>query len=167
MQAFPTAVEHERVLNSLALRQALTHQRFDMIHIAAYVCPRSGDLYFSDVNPRTGERLGSGADYISADDVRALCIKAQTRLVVIASCDSLALATMLVRDMNVIAAPDLVGANMMMVSANMMSAWIGTFYETLPTESLSIAFDLAIKASGAPMRLLSQKDMIVRVQKGA
>lgn len=158
IQAFPSAIEHERVISSLALRQVLTHQRFEMIHISAYVCPRSGDLYFSEVNPRTGEKIGSNRDYISADDVRALCIKAKTRLVVIGSCDSLALATTLVRDMNVIAARD-------MVSTNMMSAWIATFYETLTTESLSSAFDLAIKASGAPMRLLSQKEMIIRVQK--
>jgi hypothetical protein len=150
LDAFPSALDHRRVLNSIDLRDALTRGEFAIVHVSAYVCPRTGDLYFSDVDPKTGASIAAEVDRISADALAELCRMANTRLVVVGSCDSLVLAASLIEVANVVAARD-------MVSARMMAAWVDVFYRTLPRQSLSTAFNFAVKASGAPMRLLGRQ----------
>jgi TIR domain len=49
LDAFPKNIKHEIVLNSKDLSKILLEERVDIIHIAAFVCPRGGDLYFSSV----------------------------------------------------------------------------------------------------------------------
>lgn len=146
LNAFPETVPHQRVFSSTELRQALAEdQTYDIVHIAAYVCPRSGDLYFSDVDLNTGRSAVSNPDILEADALTALLQMAQTKLVVIGSCDSIALAATLVSVCHVVAARD-------MVSAKMMAAWVEAFYSKLPGRPLSKALDYAQKVSQAPMR---------------
>jgi hypothetical protein len=151
LAAFPSDMRHDRVFDSMSTRRALSQERFDIVHIAAFVCPRSGAIYFSDVDLRTGKpKPDVNRDVIEADDLVSLLRGAHTRLAVITSCDALALATSLIATCHVVAARD-------MVSPNMMTAWVEAFYNLLPTAALSEALDFALRASGAPMRLYAQQ----------
>jgi len=163
LAAFPSEMHHARVFDSLAVRSALTSERFDIVHIAAFVCPRSGSLYFSDVDLRTGRPDPQvDGDVIPADDLVSLLRGSRTRLAVITSCDSLPLATSLLSTCHVVAARD-------MVSSKMMAAWVEAFYSLLPNSSLSQALDFAMNASGAPMRLYARQPESVdlRVERSA
>ena len=160
LAAFPSDMRHDRVFDSMSTRRALSQERFDIVHLAAFVCPRSGALYFSDVDLRTGKpHPDVSRDAIEADDLVSLLRGARSRLAVITSCDALALATSLIATCHVVAARD-------MVSANMMAAWVEAFYNLLPNAPLSDALDFAMRASGAPMRLYVQQPDSVDLRMG-
>jgi hypothetical protein len=151
LNAFPSVVPHQRVFSSSELRAAISDDRkFDIVHVAAFVCPRSGDLYFSDVNLDSGESVAAEADVVTADALASLLQVAGAKLVVIGSCDSIVLAASLVNVCHVIAARD-------MVSPKMMAAWVEAFYGKLPQRSLSEALDYALKVSQAPMRFYAMQ----------
>jgi hypothetical protein len=151
LNAFPEVVPHQRVFSSDELRKAISNgQVFDIVHIAAFVCPRSGDLYFSDVDLTTGASTALEPDRLSADALASLLQVAKCKLVVIGSCDSLVLGATLVNVCHVIAARD-------MVSPKMMAAWVEAFYGRLPQRSLSEALDYALKVSQAPMRFYARQ----------
>jgi hypothetical protein len=151
LNAFPAVVPHQRVLSSRELRAAVSgDQTYDIVHIAAFVCPRSGTLYFSDVDLKTGESAVSDSDRLSADALADLLQMAKAKLVVIGSCDSIALGATLVNVCHVIAARD-------MVSPKMMAAWVEAFYAKLPQRSLSEALEFALKVSQAPMRFYGRQ----------
>ncbi|MEO8630600.1 MAG: TIR domain-containing protein [Betaproteobacteria bacterium] len=151
IDAFPATVEHGHVLDSAALKEALNGTaRVDIVHIAAFICPRSGDLYFSDVDLKTGDPAEESIDRLTADAFAALLKMARTQLVIITSCDSISLAATVIGVAHVVAARD-------MVSAKMMAAWVESFYAMLPKRPLSEALDFALKASGAPMRLYAKQ----------
>jgi hypothetical protein len=151
LNAFPETVPHQRVFSSAELRQAIEgDETYDIVHIAAFICPRSGDLYFSDVDLNTGAGLGSVHDVLGADALTSLLEIAKTKLVIIGSCDSIALAATLTSVCHVVAARD-------MVSAKMMASWVEAFYNKLPRQSLSQALDFALKVSQAPMRFYARQ----------
>lgn len=150
LDAFPKDLRHERVIRSADLEQTLRAGHVDVVHIAGYVCPRSGTLYFSRVELPSGARAPGERDFIRADALAELLEDAQTRLVVIGSGDSLALATTLLSVTNVIAPRDI-------VSSQAMAAWVSAFYSTLRSKPLADACEYAGKASRAPMRLLTQQ----------
>jgi hypothetical protein len=157
LNAFPAVVPHQRVFSSAELRKAVSNdRRFDIVHIAAFVCPRTGTLYFSDVDLNTGASTVAEPDFLSADALASLLKVAEAKLVVIGSCDSMALGMTLVSVCDVIAARD-------MVSPKMMAAWVEVFYGKLADHSLSQALDYALNISQAPMRFYGRqikKDMI-------
>jgi len=151
LNAFPEVVPHQRVFSSDELRKAISNEQvFDIVHIAAFVCPRSGDLYFTDVDLTTGESTAPEPDRLSADALASLLQIAKSKLVVIGSCDSLVLGATLVNVCHVIAARD-------MVSPKMMAAWVEAFYGKLPQRSLSEALGYALKVSQAPMRFYARQ----------
>ncbi|MGI8959178.1 MAG: hypothetical protein ACR2IV_05345 [Bryobacteraceae bacterium] len=150
LNAFPATVPHQRVSSSSELRNVLADGKFDIVHIAAFVCPRSGDLYLSDVDLRTGAGISDHPDIVTADAIAALLAMSKTKLVVIGSCDSIALAATLVMVCHVIAARDI-------ISAKMTAAWVEAFYGMLPRRSLSEALDYACKVSQAPMRFYGRQ----------
>lgn len=151
LNAFPAVVPHQRVFSSQELRAAVSGDRkFDIVHIAAYVCSRSGDLYFSDVDLNSGAGLAADPDVLSADALASLLQMAGVKLVVIGSCDSIALGATLVNVCHVVAARD-------MVSPKMMAAWVEAFYAKLPQGSLLQALDYALKISQAPMRFYARQ----------
>jgi TIR domain len=150
VDAFPKQLVHT-VISSLAdLRDVLAHESFDIVHIAAFVCPRSGDLFFSDVDQTTKGSLVEEVDFVTAGALADLLGMAHVRLVVVSSSESLALVTKLLDVTNVIAAAELVGAKQMAV-------WVKNFYETLTERSLGDAHRIASDMSHAPMRLYAQR----------
>jgi hypothetical protein len=151
-RAFPQLVQHDIITTSDELRGMLTARTVDVVHIATYVCPRTGDLYFSDVDADTGSSVAGEPDVLTADALAGLLKRAQTRLVVVGSCESLVLAATLLPVTNVVATRD-------MVSAKMMARWVEVFYNTLLQRPLSEAFDIAVSASGAKMRLFARTDV--------
>jgi hypothetical protein len=156
VNAFPQNIQHDRVTTSRDLQQLLMSEEVHIVHIAAFVCPRSGDIYFSDVDVPSGKSLVEDPDIITADAFAELLKAAKTRLVVVGSCESLVLAATLLPVVNVVATRD-------MVSSSMMAKWVDTFYTALSLKKpLSVAFDLAVKQSGAPMRLYGQTDMKIQ-----
>jgi hypothetical protein len=151
LNAFPAVVPHQRVFSSAELRQAVSNDRtFDVVHIAAFICPRSGELYFSDVDLNSGASLTAEPDRLTADALAALLKVAGAKLVVIGSCDSIALGVTLVNVCHVVAARD-------MVSPKMMAAWVEAFYSKLPNQTLSRALDYALSMSQAPMRFYGRQ----------
>lgn len=157
LSAFPSDVHRDRLFDSMSVRRALTEETFDVVHIAAFVCPRSGTIYFSNVDTQSGKPSPDiEPDVIRADDLVSLLRTAHTRLAVITSGDSLALATSLIATCHVVAARD-------MISSKMAAAWVDAFYRRLATDPLSVALDHAIKVSGAPMRLYARQPASVDV----
>jgi hypothetical protein len=155
LQAFPASLRHDRVFDSETLKKTFMTDQVHVVHIAAYVCPRSGDLYFSDVNLGTGDpNRSQPVDRISADALEQLLKMAGTRLVVITGADSMALTATLLGAAHVIAARD-------MVSPQMLATWVAEFYRMLPTHQLSAALEFAMNASRAPMRLYSKREKSV------
>ena len=150
LDAFPGDLRHDIVTNSKDVVRILSSHQVDVVHIAAYVCPRSGALYFSRVELPLGRPADENEDFIRADALAMLLERARTRLVVIASGDSLALATLLLSLTNVISPRDI-------ISAKAMAVWVQTFYAALRTETLADACELAAAQSGASMKLLSQQ----------
>ena len=158
LEAFPSTVDHQRQFDSASVRKSLSEERFDIVHLAAFVCPRSGDVYFSDVDPQSGRPTPQAeGDVIPAADFVALLRAARTRLAVITSGDSLELATALTATCHVVGARD-------MISARMAAAWVGAFYRRLSAGTLSEALDYAINVSGAPMRLYARQPESVGVR---
>ena len=150
LDAFPPELRHERVITSADVQRVLRGGHVDIVHIAAYVCPRTGVLYFSPVELPIGTAADGELDFIRPAALATLLKDAQTRLVVISSGDSLTLATTLLSVTNVIAPRDI-------ISAQAMALWVKAFYTTLGVKPLAEACEFAGLASQAPMRLLTQQ----------
>lgn len=151
LDAFPKDLRHDVVTASGDVQRILSTQQVDIVHIAAYVCPRSGTLFFSPVElPLGGPVAGVEEDFIRPDLLALLLQRARTRLVVIASGDSLALATVLLPLTNVISPRDI-------ITARSMAVWVRTFYAMLRTQTLAEACEMASAQSGASMKLLTQQ----------
>jgi hypothetical protein len=150
--AFPEAIEHEFVHTSTDLKDALLDgKQKHIVHIAAFVCPRGGDIYFTPVSLPLGESAVGEPDLIRPEVLVPLLERAKTRLVVLGASASLVLGAQLLPVANVIAVRD-------MVSAKSMASWVETFYRTLMKEEpLPTAFKLATEVSQAPMRLYAQQ----------
>jgi hypothetical protein len=150
LDQFPKNLQHEVVTTSKELFDILGPQVVNIVHIAAYVCPRTGRLYFSEVQMPSGLSLADPPDFVEA---RALAIRlksAKTRLVVIASGDSLALATEVLDCTNVISPHGI-------FSAGALSNWMNTFYVSIKTSTIAEACALATAQSRVPMKLLTQQ----------
>jgi hypothetical protein len=150
IDAFPKRIRHQFILTSAELRSVLFEQRVDIVHIAAFVCPRGGDLYFSPVELPQGSPAPGEIDRVSAVALAALIAKACTRLVVLGASASLVLGAQLLPVTNVIAAGDL-------VSPAAMALWVEMFYKSLASDSISTAFKLASEVSQAPMQLYARQ----------
>src|SRR5215469_3045046 len=154
-KAFPEErVSHQQVLTSAGTRDLLMHEHFDIVHVATYVCPKTGDLVFSDVDLNPGNRICGADDFLTAEAFAALLKRTRASLAVIASCESFELAAALLPVTNVVATRDV-------IAVAMFAAWVESFYEALPMQPLSEAFDFAVKASRAPMKLYARQDLVV------
>jgi hypothetical protein len=153
LSAFPKTIEHDFVLSSTELRKALLEddRQTHILHIAAFVCPRGGDLYFTPVRLPLGDSAVDEPDMVTPEALVSLLERAKTRLVVLGASASLVLGAQLLAVANVIAVRD-------MVSPPAMASWVETFYRALlKEEPLPAAFDLATRVSQAPMRLYGQQ----------
>jgi len=154
VKAFPTSVAHRQAVGSSDARSALDTERYDVVHVATYICSTTGDLVFSNINTQTGEEICQPTETLTADAFARLVKKNGVRLVVIASCESLKLAAKLRSVTNVIGTQD-------MVSPQMFAAWIENFYSMLPNHSLSDAFRYAVDATRAPMTLYAEQELVM------
>lgn len=150
LDAFPTTIRHQFALSSVDLINILTAERVDIMHIAAFVCPRSGDLYFSRIDLPLGNTSEREPDVLRPEALFELVKASRTRLVVLGASASLVLGAQLVPVTNVIAARDL-------VSTQALASWVATFYKALPSKPLADAFALATEVSQAPMKLYAQQ----------
>lgn len=151
LAAFPKLLQHEIVMSSAKLMQALNSE-VDIVHIAGYVCPRSGTLFFSAVKLPEGlsQPEGEEEDCIKAEALTRLLRLAGTKLVVIASGDSLALISRLLPVVHVISPQE-------RISAAQMARWVKEFYQLLWTNTLSEACAIATLQSGAMMTMMSKQ----------
>jgi hypothetical protein len=157
LSAFPGSLKHQFVRSSDELERVLLREQVDIVHIAAFVCPRAGDLYFSPVTLPLGSSAVPDPDAVSPDALISLVERSGTRLVVLGASASLVLGAQLLPVTNVIAVRD-------MVSAKAMASWVRTFYETLMTEPLADAFNLATRVSQAPMLLYGRQRQVPSLQ---
>src|SRR4030095_12078393 len=151
LAAFPKLLRHDTVTSSEKLKQVLSSP-VDIVHIAGYVCPRSGTLYFSAMKLPEGISQPKGEeDCIKGEVLTRLLQRAGAQLVVIASGDSLALIKHLLPVAHVISPQS-------RISAPQMARWIKEFYQLLWTNTLSEACAMATLQSGATMAIMSKKE---------
>ena len=155
LKAFPGTVDHQQVLTSPQARDVLMKEHFDIIHIATYICPKTGDLVFSDINTESGENICHPRDFLTPEAFASLADHTHASLVVIASCESFVFAASVLTVTNVVATRDI-------VTPAMFASWVENFYGALPVQTLSEAFDYAVKASRAPMKLLARQDLTMK-----
>ena len=100
--AFPNQAHHEVITTSKELADLLVRKHFDVIHVAAFVCPATGDLVFSAVDPVTKHDLEKPRDELSAEQFMALVVESGASLVVLANNETLALVTKLLQVTSVV-----------------------------------------------------------------
>jgi hypothetical protein len=122
--AFPNQAHHEVITTSKELAELLVRKHFDVIHVAAFVCPVSGDLVFSAVDPLTKQDLEQPRDELSAEQFMALVLESGASLVVLANNETLALVTKLLQVTSVVFALE-------PVASKALAAWIASFYDFL------------------------------------
>ena len=150
LKAFPEPLRHDTVMSSAELKRVL-NSKVDIVHIAGYVCPRTGTLFFSEVKLPEGLSQPEGEeDYVTARALQRLLQDAGTTLVVIASGDSLALISRLLPVVHVISPQE-------RISAKQMARWVKEFYELLWTKTLVEACEMATMQSGAMMTMMSKQ----------
>ncbi|MFN7993575.1 MAG: toll/interleukin-1 receptor domain-containing protein [Bryobacteraceae bacterium] len=149
-EAFPESVHHFVSTSSGDLRKLLAENRFDIIHIAAYICPISGDLIFSEVDPATRNAIHGTPDYLEVETFVQLVKETGASLVVLPNNEALPLVAMLLPVTNVVFAYD-------PVDLRTLTNWIRDFYLMLAKGySLSDACRKAFAQHQAPMSLYPQ-----------
>ncbi len=133
------------------LNDYLTDETWDIVHLVGFVHIETGDFCFSDIDLKTKE-VGLKPIKMAARGLARLIELAKVRLVVLATCESLALAAQLARVTNVVAAAAY-------ISDEQVVTWGDLFYGLLAKgKPLSQAFDIAKEASDAPLVLVTRRD---------
>jgi hypothetical protein len=149
-RAFPDQAHHEVITASEALQPALEKEKFDIIHVASYVCPVTGDLVFSPVDPVTKKDLAPQRDRMTAHKFGDLVRGCGAVLVVLANNETLALVTKLLPVTSVIFALE-------PVELKTLVQWIKAFYVLLGAGlSFSDACKRAFDLHQIPMMLYPQ-----------
>jgi hypothetical protein len=82
-KALPVNLHHEVVVTSEELSNQLGMGHYDIIHVALYVCPITGDLVFSDLDMETRKLKTKPGDCMRVDNFAKLIDVAGTSLLVI------------------------------------------------------------------------------------
>lgn len=152
-RSISTEVVEMHGTDSQSLKAALMESTYDIIHICAFVDPKTGEIYFNDVDDKLEAPAGVQIDSIPASSFAKLVELAQARLVILATCDSLILAAKLAKVTNMIGATD-------WVTVHDILDWEVSFYKCISRGiSLSSSFETAASISMAPMLLLMKKDL--------
>lgn len=151
--AFPkTVVVNRGALTAHELCEVLTTQRFDIIHLVCFVDPHTGSLRLSETDTQTLLPVGI-PDEIPAEGFAKLVALSGTRLVVLASCDSLILGAKLARGTNMLA------AHGVLITDEVVS-WERNFYRILSKgHPISMAHDVATATNKSPLVLMINKDV--------
>jgi hypothetical protein len=139
--------------DSEGITKALMENTFDIVHICAYVDPKTGEIYFNDVGKDGTPLPGIAIDSMAAGSFSKLIELAKAKLVILATCDSLILAAKLAKVTNMVASTDFVYVDDIL-------KWELGMYKCLSKGiSLSNSFETASSLSKAPMLLLLKKDL--------
>lgn len=153
-KAFPKCVVVEKKLTSKRLRELLTKQRFDIVHLVVAVDRDDGDLIFSPIDYSTYRPATSAVDKMPAAGFAALLTESNTRLVVLATCNALLLGVEVAHAANM-AASDAT------ITGEQAAEWEECFYGLLAEgKSLFKAFELTKLQSSTPIRAIRNKDVI-------
>jgi hypothetical protein len=148
--AFPEGVRHLVGTSSADLRKLLAENRFDIIHVASYVCPLTGDLIFSEVDSKTKADVSGKPDYLEVVTFVRLVMEAGASLVVLPNNEALPLVAKLLPVTNVVFALD-------PIDLKTLANWIQDFYLMLSKgHNLSDACRKAFAQHQAPMNLYPQ-----------
>ena len=145
--AFPGRVTVDAALTTKRLRALLTGQGFDIVHLVLPVHPRTGELVFSGVDPRSNLPVPGPADAMPLAAFVRLLVEAKVRLVVLATClVPLVVAQEVQRVAHVAASDD-------DIRGEQVREWAECFYGLLAQgRSVHQAFDLTKTQVEVPMR---------------
>jgi len=122
------------------LRDALSSKQYEIVHLVGFVELSSGDFIFNE------------NEKVKPEGLLQLLQNSNTKLAVLATCDSLMLGAVLARHMSVIS-----GAGTILVE-NIVK-WEDCFYDMLAQgKSLTKAYDIAQATVDAPMMMLVRND---------
>ena len=90
-RSFPDIVQHELCVSSCEVRRLLVDNTFDIVHVAAYICPVYGDIVFSEVDPKTKSDVSGNPDLLNPKQFADLVKTTKAKLVVLANNETTAL----------------------------------------------------------------------------
>jgi hypothetical protein len=154
---FPGQVLVERSVTPARLRDLLTGERFDIVHLVMAVDAATGALIFSALDPAS-QAPPPTSETMSPNALAALLIESQTRLVVLATCKALLLAVEVSNVANMAASDqDITGQE--------AADWGECFYRLIAQgKSVHKAFEITRQQQGAPIRPVRHKDVIFAVR---
>jgi hypothetical protein len=140
------SIESAHGVNAAELYRFFNRGRWDIVHLAMYVDAKTGDLVVPDPSGSSGRRV------IPAEGVETLVEMSTPRLVVVVTCDSLALAARLARLTNTIAGHK-------PIDVRSALQWSSIFYPALAQGCpLSEAFNRAQTLADPGLVLISKRD---------
>jgi hypothetical protein len=145
--SFPDIVQHQLCVTSAEVRRLLVDNAFDIVHVAAYICPVHGDIVFSEVDPRTKADVSGKPDLLGPEQFAQLVRSSGAKLVVLANNETTALVARLLPVTNVAFALE-------PMDLKALRDWIQEFYRLLANgRTLSDACRKAFAQYQTPMRL--------------
>lgn len=130
-----------RNLTSDMLKELMTHNKFDIVHLLVYVGQENGDLIFSQ------------HDKLNADGFGELVKLTGARLVILATCDSVVLGAKISRIANVISAAS-------QIEVPGFLSWEKSFFSVLAQKyTVAQAYDISRSIAGLPFVLHLKADL--------
>jgi hypothetical protein len=125
----PAKLNHKVVLTSDELREELGSKDYDIIHTALYICPLTGDLVFSNVDPETKRNQSDRPDAMAAVDFGKLLRVAKTSLLVVTTPEPLTFVAKLLPYTNIVfpSGP---------VEPEALAKWMSAFYKLLAVRTV-------------------------------
>ena len=151
-RSFPGRVTVEKALTARRLRQLLTNERFDIVHLVTLVDRARGELVFDgiDSDPADARR-----DLMGARGLSSLLQRSGARLAVLATCD---VGVMVAGQVATVAN---VAAGEGTLDGDTVAEWADCFYGLLADGTpVHEAFDITADQNEVPIRGLKQTDVI-------
>jgi hypothetical protein len=146
-RSFPDIVQHELSVTSAEVGRLLVDEEFDIVHVAAYICPLHGDIVFSEVDPKTKNDVSGKPDFLGPEQFAQLVKNSKAKLVVLANNETTVLVARLLPVTNVAFALE-------PMDLKALRDWIQEFYRLLANgRTLSDACRKAFAQYQTPMRL--------------
>jgi TIR domain-containing protein len=125
-QYLPAKLNHKVVVKADEVRQQLGSASYDIVHLALYICPLSGDLVFADIDPQTKKATSKATsdDFMTAADFSRLVVTAKSSLLVVTVPEPLSFVAKLLPFTSIVfpSGP---------VAAEALGKWMKTFYQFL------------------------------------
>jgi hypothetical protein len=145
----PTLIVTEDGLTRSKLVRMLSGPKgFAIVHLVIGIDPSTGGLVFGEVDPETGTPE-HGADIMSPDEFAMLLTRAQTKLVVLATCNALLLAVEVAKLTNMAASDRIINGEQ---AAEWGKCFYGCLAERIPLFEAFSRTSLATKVAIRPIR---------------